>query len=124
MPIRVLIADDHAVVRSGLRALLTIDPEIEVLGEAADTDQALSLAGELAPDLILLDISMPPDNGIVAARRLKAAHPQILLLILTMHEDESLLREALSAGASGYVINRADESHILQAIHAASRGDI
>ncbi len=124
MSTRILIADDHAVVRSGLRALLLGDPGIDVVGEAANGDEALKLAGELRPDLVLMDISMPPDNGIQAARRLKAAHPSMVVLFLTMHEDESLLHEALQVGAAGYVIKRADENEILQAIHAAMRGEI
>jgi len=121
---RILIADDHSVVRSGLRALLLGDPGIDVVGEAANGDEALRLAGELRPDLVLMDISMPPDNGIQAARRLKAAHPSLAVLFLTMPEDESLLHEALQVGAAGYVIKRADEGEILQAIHAAMRGEI
>jgi two-component system response regulator NreC len=124
MSIRILIADDHAVVRSGLRALLAADPEVEVVGEATDGGEALSLADALAPDLVLLDISMPPDSGIQTARKLKAAHPELRVLFLTMHEDESLLHEALAAGAAGYVIKRAEESEILQAIRTAHRGDI
>jgi two-component system, NarL family, response regulator NreC len=122
--IRILIADDHAVVRSGLRALLAADPELEVVGEAGDGDEALRLTATLEPDLVLLDISMPPDNGIQTARRLKESQPELRVLFLTMHEDESLLHEALHTGAAGYVIKRAEEAEILQAIHAAHRGDI
>jgi len=124
VPIRILIADDHAVVRSGLRALLRADPDLEVVGEAADGVETLRLAETLHPDAVLLDITMPPDNGIETAKRLKEKHPQLMVLFLTMHEDESLLHEALRAGAAGYLIKRAEESEIIQAIHAASRGDI
>jgi DNA-binding NarL/FixJ family response regulator len=124
VPIRILIADDHAVVRAGVRALLRADPDLEVVGEAGDGVETLSLADSLHPDLVLLDITMPPENGIKTAERLKAAHPELVVLFLTMHEDESLLHEALRAGASGYVIKRAEEAEIIRAIHAVSRGDI
>lgn len=124
MTIRILIADDHAVVRSGLRALLGADSEVEVVGEAEDGDETLRLAESLRPDMVLLDITMPPEDGIRTARRLKEQRPQLIVLFLTMHEDESLLHEALRAGAAGYVIKRAEESEIRRAIHAASRGDI
>ena len=124
MPIRILIADDHAVVRSGLRALLLADPEIEVVGEAKDGSETLELAGTLHPDVVLLDVTMPPENGIKTAKRLKAEYPEIVLLFLTMHEDEALLHEALRAGAAGYVTKRAEEAEILQAIHAVIHGDI
>ncbi len=124
MPIRILIADDHAVVRSGLRAVLEADPDLEVVGEAGDGTETLRLVETLHPDLVLLDITMPPDDGIKTAKRLKEKHPEVIVLFLTMHEDESLLHEALRAGAAGYVIKRAEESEIIQAIHAARRGDI
>lgn len=124
MPIRVLIADDHSVVRSGLRALLRTDPEIEVVGEAKDGIEVLRLVETLRPDTILLDITMPPENGIKTAKRLKEKHPELVVLFLTMHEDESLLHEALRVGAAGYVIKRAEESEIIHAIHATNRGDI
>jgi two-component system, NarL family, response regulator NreC len=122
--IRILIADDHVVVRSGIRALLAVDPELEVVGEAGDGAEAMQLAAALGPDLILLDISMPPDNGIEIAKRLKAANPKLIVVLLTMHEDEALLHEALRAGAAGYIVKRAEESEIRQAIHAVVRGDI
>ncbi len=93
--IRILIADDHVVVRSGLRALLGAAADLEVVGEAVDGDEALRLAGLLKPDLILLDITMPPRSGILTAQMLKEMYPEILVLFLTMHEDESLLHEAL-----------------------------
>ena len=124
MPIRILIADDHAVVRSGLRVLLGADPDLELVGEAEDGEEALRLVETLRPDMILLDVTMPPDNGIETTKRLKEAYPELIVLILTMHEDEALLHEALRVGAAGYVIKRAEESEILQAIHAVSRGDV
>lgn len=124
MPIRILIADDHVLVRSGLRALLRGDPELEVVGEAGDGPETLNLAAELSPDLVLLDITMPGQSGIATARRLKEAYPELVVLFLTMHEDEGLLQEAMRAGAAGYVIKRAEPSELLNAIHAAGRGDV
>jgi DNA-binding NarL/FixJ family response regulator len=124
VPIRILIADDHVLVRSGLRALLGADADLEVVGEAGDGTETLRLAAELAPDLVLLDVSMPGESGIETAERLKEAHPELAVLFLTMHEEEGLLHEALRAGAAGYVIKRAEASELFQAIRAASRGDI
>jgi two-component system, NarL family, response regulator NreC len=124
LSIRILIADDHAVVRSGLRALLGTDPDLEFVGEAGDGPETLQLVETLQPDLVLLDITMPPDSGIEIARRIKEKHPKVLLLFLTMHEDEALLHEALRAGGAGYVIKRAEEAVILQAIHTVSEGDL
>jgi two-component system, NarL family, response regulator NreC len=124
LPIRILIADDHAVVRTGLRALLRAEPDLEVVGEAQDGTETLRLVETLHPDLVLLDITMPPEDGIKTAQRLKEKHPGLFVLFLTMHEDESLLHEALRAGASGYVIKRAEVSEIVQAIRVASHGDI
>ena len=124
MPIRILIADDHAVVRSGLRALLAADTELEVVGEAVDGSETLRFVETLHPDLVLLDITMPPESGIKTAQQLKERHPGLFILFLTMHEDEALLHEALETGASGYVIKRADEADIIRAIHTVFRGDI
>lgn len=124
MPIQILIADDHGVLRAGLRALLSAEPEIEVVDEASNGDQALSLASELKPDVILLDISMPGLTGIEVTRRLKKMLPETRILILTVHEDESLLQEAIQAGASGYIVKRAVESELIDAIRAVWRGDL
>lgn len=124
MPIRILIADDHPVVRSGIRAVLDSESDFEVVGEAEDGTQTLHLVETLHPDLVLIDITMPPEDGIKTTRRLKKEHPGLTVLVLTMHEDDSLLHEALRAGAAGYVIKRAESSELIQAIHAANRGDI
>lgn len=124
MATRVLIADDHPVLRSGLRVLLGADPGLEVVGEAGSGEEALRLAEELRPDVVLLDISMPGKNGIETVRRLKAKLPALRVLFLTMHEEEGMLLEALSAGADGYLIKRADEAEIIQAIRAVRRGDV
>lgn len=124
MPIRILIADDHPVVRSGVRALLESDSRLEVVGEAVNGDEAMRLAESLQPDLVLLDITMPNASGIAVTERLKAKYPNLVVLILTMHEDEGLLHEALRAGAAGYVIKRAEDSEIIGAILATHRGDI
>jgi DNA-binding NarL/FixJ family response regulator len=124
LKIRILIADDNAVVRTRLRELLGAGADVEVVGEAADGVEAMRLVGTLSPDLVLLDVTMPPDNGIETARRLKEAYPELLVVFLTAHEDEGLLHEALRAGASGYLTKRAELGEILQAIRAASQGDI
>ncbi len=124
MSIRILIADDHGVLRAGLRALLNDETNYEVVGEAATSDDALRAAIELKPDFILLDISMPGVGGIELTRSLKEKVPEAKVLILTVHEDATLLREALKAGAAGYVVKRAVESELLDAIETAWRGDL
>lgn len=124
MPIRILIGDDHGVMRAGLRAMLEGEPDVEVVGEAADGDAVLALDGELLPDIVLLDIGMPGVDGIEVTRRLSKLFPQIQVLMLTVYEEESLLREAIGAGASGYVIKRAAEEELIAAIQAVSRGDM
>lgn len=124
MTIRILIADDHGVIRAGLRAVLRAELDLEVIGEAADGNEALRLACELHPDIVLLDVSMPDMGGIEAASRLREKLPEVRTLILTVHEDESLLREAIRAGASGYIIKRGAESEVINAIHVVSRGDM
>jgi two-component system, NarL family, response regulator NreC len=124
MPIQILIADDHGVLRAGLRTLLNAEPNLEVIAEASDGNDVLRLASELRPDIVLLDISMPGPGGIEVTRRLKEALPELRVLILTAHEDESLLREAVQAGAAGYIIKRAVESELINAIHSVWRGDL
>jgi two-component system, NarL family, response regulator NreC len=121
---RVLIADDHPLLRSGLRVLLEADLGLEVVGEAGTGEETLRLAEELRPDVVLLDIGMPGESGIETARRLKAELPALKVLFLTMHEEEGMLLEALNAGGDGYLIKRADEAEILQAIRAVRRGDV
>ncbi len=124
MPIRLLIADDHGVLRAGLRALLSAEPEFEVVGEAETGDEVLRKAEMLHPDVVLLDISMPGPSGIEVTRELKARFPDMRVLILTVHEDETLLREALRAGAAGYIVKRAVEEELIAAILAVWRGDL
>ena len=124
MSIRILIADDHGVLRAGLRALLNAEPDLEVVAEAADGEQALHLASELRPDIVLMDLNMPKVGGIQATRLLRDLLPEVGVLVLTVHEDSSLLREAIQGGASGYIIKRALESELINAIHAISRGEL
>ena len=122
--IRILIADDHGVLRAGLRALLDAEPDLQVVGEAADGPEALSLIDELCPDVVLLDISMPGPNSIEVVQRLKETLPDVRVLILTVHEDEHLLRANLRSGAAGYIGKRAVESELINAIRAVWRGDV
>ncbi|MCP4543955.1 MAG: response regulator transcription factor, partial [Chloroflexi bacterium] len=124
MSIRILIVDDHGVLRAGLRALLSAEPDLEVIDEAAGGHEALRLADELRPEVVLLDISIPDLGGIEVARQLKKILPETRVLILTVHEDESLLQEAIRAGAAGYIIKRAVESELIDAIRAVWRGDL
>lgn len=123
-PIHLLIADDHVVLRSGLRMLIDAQPDMHVIGEADNGAQVLSLAETLSPDLILLDLSMPGLNGLEALPLLRKVAPQARILILTMHDDESYLRQALRDGASGYVLKRAADTELLSAIRAVMRGEV
>lgn len=124
MSIRILIADDHGILRAGLRSLLNAEPDLIVVGEAGDGALALEMTRELNPDVLLLDISMPGPSGIEVTRQAKQIQPDLRVLILTVHEDESLLQEAIQAGAAGYIIKRAVESELINAIHAIWRGDL
>jgi two-component system response regulator NreC len=112
------------VVRAGLRALLSAEADLTVVGEAATGDEAVRLATRRQPDVALMDISMPGLDGIEATRRLAERAPDVRVLLLTVHEDAALLREALKAGAAGYVIKRAVESELINAIRAAAAGDL
>jgi two-component system response regulator NreC len=120
--IRTLIVDDHGVLRAGLRALLNTEPDLEVVGEASGGYQALVLAARLQPDVVLMDVSMPDLDGLEVTRQLAAQHSQARVLLLTIHEDEALLREAIRAGAAGYIIKRAVESELINAIRATAAG--
>lgn len=124
MPLKILVTDDHGVIRAGLRALLMNTAEIQVVGEAADGSEAIRLTETLRPDIVIMDLSMTEMGGIEATRRIKETNPDVRILILTIHEDDSLLKEALRAGASGYIIKRAVESDLINAIHVLARGDM
>lgn len=123
-PARVLLADDHAVLRSGLRLLLTSQGEYDVVGEASSGMETLSLAEQLQPDLILLDLSMPSLGGLDALPALRKLVPSARILILTMHDDPQYLRQALKHGASGYVLKKAADAELLSAMRAVLRGEV
>ena len=124
MTTRILLADDHAVLRAGLRLLLENQPDFEVTGEAASGLEALELAEKLQPDLILLDLTMPGLNGLDALPVLRKSAPAARVLILTMHDDPQYLRQALKNGASGYVLKKAADTELLSAVRAVLRGEV
>jgi two-component system, NarL family, response regulator NreC len=121
---RILIADDHFIVRAGLRALLKSEPAFELVGEANGGHEALDLVQRTRPDVLILDLSMPDLDGIAITRKLKPEFPALRILILTLHEDQALLKGAIKAGASGYILKRAVEVELIAAIHAVLRGDL
>lgn len=123
-PPRVLLADDHAVLRSGLRLLLTNQNEFEVVGETSSGTETLTLAEQLQPDLILLDLSMPTLGGLDALPALRKLVPSARILILTMHDDPQYLRQALKHGASGYVLKKAADAELLSAMRTVLRGEV
>ena len=122
VPIRVLIADDHALVRVGIRRLIDGAAGLEVVGEAADGTEALSLIPDLDPDVVLLDITMPRLNGLSALTRLVAEHPGLKVIILSMHDNEEYVWQALHSGAAGYVLKDASPEELVLAIQAVARG--
>ena len=121
-PVRILIADDHAIIRSGLRALLTHEPGFEIIGEAADGREAIEIAERELPHVAILDISMPVLNGLEAARQLTAKLDGIQIVMLTVHADEVYLHNALKAGARGYVLKSSAEFEVVEAVRAVSQG--
>jgi DNA-binding NarL/FixJ family response regulator len=121
--IRVLIADDHNIVREGLRAVLGSEPDMEVVGEAATGEEVVERAAELRPGVILMDLQMPHVNGIEATRRILEINPEIGIVILTMFEDDDSVFSAMRAGARGYVLKGAPPSEILKVLRAVAAGE-
>ncbi|HVW83259.1 MAG TPA: response regulator transcription factor [Bryobacteraceae bacterium] len=120
--IRILLADDHTVMRDGLRALLERQPDMTVVAEAGDGRECVQMAERHAPDVIMLDVAMPEMNGIEAARRVLASHPKTGIVMLSMHQDESYVLRALKAGARGYLLKDSPREDVLAAIRAAAEG--
>jgi two-component system, NarL family, response regulator NreC len=121
---RILLADDHGILRAGLRNLLNAEPDFEVVGEAADGIEALEMTEQTHPDLILMDINMPNMSGIEMLQQLRANQNATKVLMLTVHEDDGLLKKAIRAGASGYLVKRAAESDLINAIRTVMQGDM
>jgi DNA-binding NarL/FixJ family response regulator len=121
--ISVLLAEDHAIVRKGLRSLLAAEVDIEVIGEAADGREAIEMASKLRPNIVVMDITMPGLNGLEATRQIKHRLPEVQVVVLTMHTAEEYIFQILRAGASGYVVKRAAPSELISAVRAAYRGE-
>jgi two-component system response regulator NreC len=124
MAIKVLISDDHAIIRAGLRTLITTEHDLELLGECAGGLETLDKVKQLFPDVLVLDISMPDMDGIEVIRVLKEENQKCAILILTIHEDDALLKEAIRLGAAGYILKHAAESELISAIRAVFHGDM
>ena len=120
--IRVLIAEDHAVVRNGLKSILDSDPEFEVVGEASDGDQALTLAQDLLPDVVLMDIRMGQADGITATRRIRSVVPSVRVVVLTSYDEDELVFSSIRAGASGYLLKEVSAHQLLNAIRTVADG--
>jgi DNA-binding NarL/FixJ family response regulator len=121
-PIRVLLVDDHAMFREGVRSLLEGEPDLEVVGEVEDGRQAVQTALTLAPDVVLMDITMPQLDGIEATRQIRSQNDAIKVLILTMHDNEDVFFRSISAGASGYVLKRSGGVELMSAIRSTHEG--
>jgi DNA-binding NarL/FixJ family response regulator len=120
--IRLVLADDHAVVRSGTRELLEQQPDLRIVGEAADGEEAIRLAQELQPDVVIMDVRMPRISGVEATRRIKAEHPHIRVLVLTAHDDDEYVFALLQAGANGYLLKTAEIDELVRAIRTVAAG--
>jgi two-component system, NarL family, response regulator NreC len=123
-PIRVLIADDHTIVRSGVRLLLNAEADMRVVGEALDGREALELTGSLQPDVVLMDIAMPVMDGLEATRALKERFPDTQVIVLTMHRSDEYFFEVLKAGASGYILKAAKPGELVDAVRIVAKGQV
>src|SRR5579872_4675417 len=121
--IRILLADDHAMVRQGFRLILASQPDMEIVGEAGNGRETLDMAEKLKPDLVVMDVAMPELNGIEATRRLIASSPRTRVLALSMHKDSVYVREILRAGARGYLLKESIDSDLVNAVRAVAKGD-
>jgi len=121
--VKVLIVDDHAIMRDGIRALLTVNDDIEVIGEASEGREAMKKMEQLKPDVIVMDIAMPGMDGMEATRQMVKANARVKVLILTQHDNKEYILQAIKAGAAGFVPKRALGSELVSAIRAVSRGD-
>jgi DNA-binding NarL/FixJ family response regulator len=121
--ITVLLADDHTLVRRGFRRLLEDDPEIDVVGEAGDGDDAIRLAASLRPDVIVMDCAMPRTSGLAATRAILERQPDVAVLMLSMHAEETLVRQALEAGARGYILKSALDLDLAAAVRRVASGE-
>jgi DNA-binding NarL/FixJ family response regulator len=122
--LRIFLADDHAVVREGLKSLIDAQPDMEVTGEAEDGNAACERVPELRPDVVIMDVSMPGMSGALATERLRQTCPQVKVLALTVHEDKGYLRQLLEAGAAGYVLKRAAAEELIRAIRTVAGGGV
>ncbi len=121
--IRLLLVDDHAILRDGLRALLSYYPDVEVVGEAEDGQQAIEAVERLSPDIVLMDIAMPGMNGLEATRRIRQSHPQTQIVVLTQYDDQQYVLPFVRAGVAGYVIKRALGSDLINAVRTVAKGE-
>jgi two-component system response regulator NreC len=122
-PIRILLADDHSVVRQGFRMILSRHPDLEVVGEAANGKEAVEMTARLSPDVVVLDIAMPVTNGVEATRQIRQNAPQCGILVLSMYKDAPYVRETLRAGARGYLLKDSIDEDLVQAVRAVARGE-
>lgn len=122
--IKILIVDDHPIVRSGLKSLLSAESDIDVIGEAVDGTEGIEMTGRLNPNVVLMDISMPAMDGMEATRQIKKKFPAVQILVLTMHRTDEFFFETLRAGASGYILKSAKTSDLLEAIRVVNRGEV
>ncbi len=124
MTVRVVVVDDHTLVRQGIVGLLASQPDIEVVGQAGNTDEAMAMIASISPDVVLMDISMPGRSGLDATREIRDRFPTVQVIVVTIHDREDYLFQALRAGAAGYILKGAEVQDLIQAVRTAQRGEV